>query len=94
MDPKHLEDNFEALIKDIHSVKPKRPGDFIRRQYCIVYSNIQTVHINFIFNFRCLLVSPPCSEKLKVDHNVYIGQQTKEEDEEEIEEETETRATA
>ncbi|KAJ8954952.1 hypothetical protein NQ318_000382 [Aromia moschata] len=36
MDVKHLEENFAALVRDIHSAKPKRDGDFILR--CLLWS--------------------------------------------------------
>lgn len=36
MEPHHLEANFISLIKDIHSVKPKREGPFITR--CLLWS--------------------------------------------------------
>nr|CAI5868231.1 unnamed protein product [Callosobruchus analis] len=36
MDTKHLEENYVALIKDVYSMKPKRPGEFIRR--CLLWS--------------------------------------------------------
>lgn len=31
MDSNHLEENFKALINDINTMKPKRPGTFITR---------------------------------------------------------------
>ncbi|XP_056637055.1 39S ribosomal protein L1, mitochondrial [Diorhabda sublineata] len=51
MEPKQLEENFAALIRDVHSMRPKRQGTFIS---------------------RCLLWTNYSSEKLKVNHNVYI----------------------
>nr|CAH7757949.1 unnamed protein product [Callosobruchus chinensis] len=36
MDTKHLEENYIALMKDVYSMKPKRPGEFIRR--CLLWS--------------------------------------------------------
>lgn len=65
MEPKLLEENFAALIKDVHDARPKRPGSFIT---------------------RCLLVSPPSSEKLKVDHTLYIGVKDNAEEDEDNEE--------
>ncbi|XP_072395766.1 large ribosomal subunit protein uL1-like [Diabrotica undecimpunctata] len=51
MDPKQLEENFAALIRDVYTMKPKRSGSFIT---------------------RCLLWTPYSSEKLKVNHEVFI----------------------
>lgn len=72
MDPKHLEENFASLIKDVNSARPKRSGTFIT---------------------RCLLLSPPSSEKLKVDHNLYL-EEKKQTDTDEDDDVQEMRATA
>ncbi|CAG9857914.1 unnamed protein product [Phyllotreta striolata] len=36
MDSRHLEENFAALVRDVYTMKPKRPGTFISR--CILWS--------------------------------------------------------
>ncbi|CAH1118839.1 unnamed protein product [Phaedon cochleariae] len=36
MDPKHLEENFAALVRDVNTMRPKRAGHFISR--CILWS--------------------------------------------------------
>lgn len=51
MESKHIEENLEALLKDVQSARPKRDGLFIT---------------------KCLLVSPPSREKLKIDPFVYV----------------------
>lgn len=43
---------------------------------------------------RCLLMSPPSREKLKVDHNMYLSTKDEEDDddEEDVEEKSQARA--
>ncbi|XP_018318443.1 uncharacterized protein LOC108732249 isoform X2 [Agrilus planipennis] len=36
MDINHLEENFASVIRDIHKMKPKRDGEFVRR--CLLWS--------------------------------------------------------
>ncbi|XP_075975918.1 mitochondrial ribosomal protein L1 [Anticarsia gemmatalis] len=51
MEPKHVAENVDALLKDLQAARPKRDGLFIT---------------------KCLIVSPPSKEKLKINPFVHV----------------------
>lgn len=71
MDAKLIEENIDALLKDLQSARPKRDGLFIT---------------------KCLIVSPPSKEMLKIDPFVHVDRLLSKEVQEDSDDEDDTVA--